>query len=127
MRQYYNPAAYAVGGGTVEINGDRGAAASVETLSENFWGATNDRIPPLVVRVKDKGSFNRVAWEHHSSWRRSTVIGWEVICMSSGQTVLATLSEDSLVYNDDTGCSQYAVRATYNDGKSGIAYTESPQ
>jgi hypothetical protein len=127
MRGYFNPAAYAVGGGTVEINGNRGAAESNETLSEYFWGAINDRIPPLVVRVKDKGSFNRVAWEHHSSWRRATVTGWEVVCLSSGETVLAVLNEDELVYNDASGCSQYAVKATYNDGKSGIAYPESPK
>jgi hypothetical protein len=127
MRSYNNPEAFAVGGGTVNIEGNRGAAASDETLSEYFWGYVDDYIPPLVVRVKDMSSYNRVAWEHLSSWRRDQVTGWKVICVSTGNSVLASLSEDELQYNDASGCTQYAVKASYSGGDSGIAYVESPE
>lgn len=127
MRSYDNPAAYAVGGGTVHIEGDRGAAAGDETLSEYFWGYIDPYIPPLVVRVKDKGSYNRVAWEHHESWRRDNVTGWKVICVSTGNTELASLPENQLLYNDNSGCTQYGVKAAYNGAESGIAYVETPQ
>src|SRR5690606_9817681 len=127
MRSYDNPAAFAVGGGTVHVKGDRGAAASDETLSEYFWGYIDDDIPPLVVRVKDKDSYNRVAWEHHSSWRRDTVTGWKVICVATGNIELASLPENQLQYNDTSGCTEYGVKALDDGGESGIAYSESPQ
>lgn len=127
MRSYDNPAAFAVGGGTVHIEGDRGAAASDETLSEYFWGYIDDYIPPLVVRVKDKGSYNRIAWERHSSWRSSQVTGWKVHCASAGFSELAELQADQLQYNDSSGCTQYGVKALYGSEESGFAYLESPQ
>ncbi len=127
MRSYRNPTALKVGGGTVDINGDRGAAAAGESMSEYFWAYINDKVPPLVVRVKDKGAVHRVAWEHLSGSRRSAVTGWKVICVSTGNSQLAELGVSQLVYNDDSGCSSYAVKAVYADGDSGIAYTESPE
>ncbi|MBV1911063.1 MAG: hypothetical protein KUG78_17320 [Kangiellaceae bacterium] len=127
MRSYRNPTAYRVGGGTVDINGDRGATASGESMSEYFWGYTNDKVPPLVVRVKDKGSVHRVAWENLSGSRKNSVIGWKVICSATGGNVLASLSVNDLTYADDSGCQAYGVKATYASGDSGIAYTESPQ
>lgn len=128
MRSYDNPSAFAVGGGTVHIEGNRGGAAADETLSEYFWGYIDDYIPPLAVRVKDKGSYHRVAWEHHSSWRRDIVEGWKVLCVASGEAELAALPEDQLQYNDNSGCEQYAVKAVYEGGdESGIAYVESPE
>ena len=127
MRSYSNPSAFAVGGGTVNIDGDRGGAASNETLSEYFWGMLNDQIPPLAVRVKAKATFNRVAWEHHSSWRRTLVTGWKVICVSSGNSELASLPENQLQFNDTSGCTDYGIRALYGNGESGIAYIESPE
>lgn len=127
MRSYYNPDALRVGGGTVVIDGNRGAAASGESMSEFFWGYINDRVPPLVVRVKDKGAIHRVAWEHLSGSRRDDVTGWKVVCVATGSTVLATLDVDELVYDDNSGCASYGVRATYASGDSGIAYTETPQ
>jgi len=127
MRAYRNPTAYKVGGGTVDINGDRGATATGESMSEYFWGYTNDKIPPLVVRVKDKGSVHRVAWEHLSGSRRGSVVGWKVVCVGTGNSQLASLSVDQLNYNDDSGCNSYGVKAVYGSGDSGIAYTESPE
>jgi hypothetical protein len=127
MRSYRNPEALRVGGGTVDINGDRGATATGESMSEYFWGYTNDLIPPLVVRVKDKGSVHRVAWEHLSGSRRDAVTGWKVICVSTGNSQLASLSVSTLSYDDDSGCAQYGVKASYAGGDSGIAYTETPQ
>ncbi|MGB0496066.1 MAG: hypothetical protein ACPGJI_06900, partial [Kangiellaceae bacterium] len=127
MRAYRNQNALKVGGGTVDINGDRGATATGESMSEYFWGYINDKVPPLVVRVKDKGATHRVAWEHLTGSRRSAVTGWKVICISSGNSELATLSVDTLVYNDNSGCTQYGVKSTYATGDSGIAYTESPE
>ncbi|TQV87083.1 InlB B-repeat-containing protein [Aliikangiella coralliicola] len=127
MRSYDNPEALKVGGGTIHISGNRGATANGESMSEYFWGYINPNIPPLVVRVKDKGQVNRVAWEHLSGSRRDAVTGWKVICVSSGNTLLATLGKTELVYNHSGSCSGYAVKALYADGESGIAYTESPQ
>ncbi len=124
MRAYRNTGAFRVGGGTVDIDGNRGAVAEGESMSEYFWGYINDRIPPLVVRVKDKGSNKRIAWEHHSGSRREAVTGWKVICTATGNNVLATLAEDVLVYTDDSSCSSYAVLASYANGDSGIAYSE---
>jgi len=128
MRSYYNASALKVGGGTVIIDGDRGAAAAGESMSEYFWGYMNDKIPPLVVRVKDKGAINRVAWEHLTGSRRNAVTGWKVICVSTGSSLLASLPENQLVYDDNSGnCTQYAVKASYVDGDSGIAYIETAQ
>jgi hypothetical protein len=127
MRAYRNPTAYRVGGGTVDINGDRGATATGESMSEYFWGYTNDLVPPLVVRVKDKGAVHRVAWEHLSGSRRASVTGWKVVCVGAGNAQLASLSVSQLTYDDDSGCESYAVKASYASGDSGIAYIESPQ
>jgi List-Bact-rpt repeat protein len=127
MRSYRNPTALKVGGGTVDINGDRGAAATGESMSEYFWGYTNDKIPPLVVRVKDKGAVKRVAWEHLTGSRRDAVTGWKVVCVSSGNTQLAVLSASQLVYDDDSSCTAYGVKASYANGDSGIAYTETAE
>jgi len=128
MSSYSNPEALKVGGGTVNIDGNRGAVTVGDSMSEYFWGYLDDKIPPLVVRVKSKGAINRVAWEHLSASRRNAVTGWKVICVSTGSNVLATLPKETLVYNDNSGnCQQYAVKAVYADGDSGIAYIESPQ
>lgn len=127
MRSYDNPSAYAVGGGTVHIEGDRGAAASDETLSEYFWGYIDSYIPPLVVRVKDKGTYNRVAWERHFSWRSSQVTGWKVHCASAEFALLAELPASQLQYNDSSGCTQYGVKALYGAEESGFAYLEVPE
>jgi hypothetical protein len=123
MRSYFNAEALKVGGGTVEIDGNRGAVANGESMSEYFWGYTNDRVPPLVVRVKIKGANKRVAWEHLSGSQRSSVTGWKVICVDDNG-VLSTLSVSQLTFTDSSSCSQYGVRATYAGGDSGIAYTE---
>ncbi|MBV1861402.1 MAG: hypothetical protein KUG77_23485 [Nannocystaceae bacterium] len=125
MAAYHNPEALIVGGGTMDLRGDRGAMADGESMSEYFWGYLDDLIPPLVVRVKTVSNGNRVAWEHHSSDRRDAVTGWRVSCMDSGEEELASVPESQLVYIDDSGCSQYAVRAEYEAGLSGIAYVES--
>jgi len=127
MRAYRNPTALKVGGGTVDINGDRGATATGESMSEYFWGYINDKVPPLVVRVKNKGGTNRVAWERLTGSRRSAVTGWKVICVSTGNSLLATLDVNTLVYSDDSACTSYGVKASYSGGDSGIAYTESPE
>ncbi len=127
MRSYRNPTAYKVGGGTVDINGNRGAAAEGESMSEYFWGYINDKVPPLVVRVKSKGAVNRVAWEHLSGSRRDAVTGWKVVCVATGSSQIASLPVDQLSYNDDSGCTAYGVKAVYGSGDSGIAYTESPE
>jgi len=127
MRAYRNQEALKVGGGTIDINGDRGAAAAGDSMSEYFWGYINNKIPPLVVRVKDKGAVNRVAWERLTGSRRTAVTGWKVECVSTGNSLLASLSADQLVFNDDSGCQQYGVKASYADGDSGIAYTETPE
>ncbi len=127
MRSYHNPVAFRVGGGTVDINGNRGAVATGENMSEYFWGYINDKIPPLVVRVKNKGSSSRVAWEHLSGSRRNAVTGWKVICVSAGNSELASLPVEQLTYTDTSTCTQFAVKAIYVDGDSGIAYTEVAQ
>ena len=128
MRSYNNPDALAVGGGTVSISGDRGATQTGESISEYIWGYIDDRIPPLVVRVKDKGSSNRVAWEPLSSDRAVDVTGWIVLCMDGGtETQLASVGSSVLVHTDATGCSEYAVQARYAGGDSGISYIESAE
>ncbi|MBV1911064.1 MAG: hypothetical protein KUG78_17325 [Kangiellaceae bacterium] len=124
MRAYRNTEAFRVGGGTVDIDGNRGASIDGETMSEYFWGYINDLVPPLVVRVKNKGSAKRVAWEHLSGTRRNFVTGWKVLCTSTSNSVLATLAKETLVYSDSSSCTSYAVLASYAGGDSGIAYNE---
>lgn len=126
MRSYFNADALKVGGGTVVVDGNRGAAAIGESMSEYFWGYNNDLVPPLVVRVKNKGSYNRIAWEHLIGSQRDKVTGWKVLCASSANVVLADLPVSQLTYNDASmACTQYAVLAKYAAGDSGIAYVES--
>jgi len=127
MRAYYDVAALRVNGGTVVVDGKRGFAADGETLSEYIWGYESTLIPPLVVRVKNKGASNRIAWEHLRSQRKSDVIGWKLYCMDSGELLLTTLPETQLNHTDSTGCSSYAVKASYVTGDSGIAYIEVAQ
>jgi len=125
MRSYHNPVAFKVGGGTVDVDGNRGATANNESISEYLWSYIDEKIPPLVVRVKDKGSYHRIAWEHLSSHRRSSVTGWQVICVSADDTVLVILPETQLLYeNSLVSCNQYGVKALYANGESGIAYIE---
>ncbi|MGB0496067.1 MAG: InlB B-repeat-containing protein [Kangiellaceae bacterium] len=126
MRSYFNAEALRVGGGTVEIDGNRGAVASGESMSEYFWGYTNEKVPPLVVRVKQKGENKRVAWEHLTGSRRSLVTGWKVICVSTN-TEIASLTVSQLTFTDTSSCTQYGVRASYANGDSGIAYTETAE
>ncbi len=128
MRSYYNPEAFKVGGGLVVVDGNRGAVADGETISEYLWAYIDPLIPPLVVRVKDLGSSHRIAWEHLSSHRRSQVTGWIVVCTSAANTTLATLPENQLSYTHPAGsCTSYAVKALYAKGVSGIAYSEVPE
>jgi len=124
MRAYRNTQAFRVGGGTIDINGNRGATAYGESMSEYFWAYINELIPPLVVRVKDMGSTKRIAWERHSGSRRGLVTGWKVVCTSSGNNAVATLAKEVLVVVDDSSCNSYGVIATYASGESGIAYSE---
>lgn len=127
MGAYLNAEAIAVGGGTVEVRGDRGAMAPGETMSEYFWAYLDPHIPPLVVRVKAIQSGHRVAWEHHDSDRRAAVTGWRVSCLDDVEDQLAELPESQLLYIDDSGCTDYAVRAVYDRAVSGIAYVETVQ
>jgi len=126
MRSYHNPSALAVGGGTVDIDGNRGATREDESMSEYLWAYTDEDIPPLVVRVKAKDSYNRVAWEHLSSpARRARVTGWRVVCTETGDVVLGELDEHELVFHDTSGaCDAYGVMAVYGETTSGIAYEE---
>ncbi|TDR20491.1 hypothetical protein [Marinicella litoralis] len=127
MQSYFNSAAFKVGGGTVAVDGNRGAVAEGETMSEYFWAYMDPLIPPLVVRVKDLGATHRIAWEHLSSHRRTSVIGWKVVCTSSGNTTLVILDENQLSYEHPAGsCTSYAVKTMYFAGESGIAYSEVP-
>lgn len=126
MAAYHNPDAITVGGGTMDLRGDRGATAAGESMSEYLWGYLDDLIPPLVVRVKAVADGHRVAWEHHSSERRDGVTGWRISCMDGAEEQeLESVPESQLVFVDESGCSQYAVRAEYEAGLSGIAYVES--
>ena len=125
MRSYRNPVAFKVGGGTVDIDGNRGATADGESISEYLWSYIDPLIPPLVVRVKDKASYHRIAWEHLSSSKRANVTGWKVICVSDNNSVLAELPETQLLYQYNLGnCSLFGVKAVYAGGESGIAYPE---
>ncbi len=124
LRSYDNPSALAVGGGTVYVRGDRGAAAANETISEYVWGYLDDQIPPLVVRVSRAGGANRVAWEHLRSFRRASVTGWRVWCMDGAPVPISELPESQLLFLDASGCAQYAVTARYGSLESGFAYIE---
>jgi len=124
MRAYYNRAALKVGGGEVEINGNRGAVASATSMSEYFWGYKDSLIPPLVVRVKKTAQGNRIAWEHFTGNQRQRVKGWQLYC-ADNQKILANLAEPQLSFTDKSGaCGAYAVRTIYEQGVSGIAYVE---
>jgi len=128
MRSYHNPAAFKVGGGTVDIDGNRGASATGESISEYLWSYIDPMIPPLVVRVKDKGSYHRIAWEHLTSSRRNTVTGWKLICVSSNNSEVAILPETQLFYHNSlNNCTVYGVKTLYNTGESDIAYSEMVQ
>ncbi len=96
-------------------------------MPEYIWGYEDSKIPPLVVRVKDKGVQNRVAWEHLKSFRKSNVIDWKVSCMDSGESLLASVSENHLMHEDYSGSGSFAAKATYQDGDSGYAYIESSE
>ncbi|NOY94343.1 MAG: hypothetical protein GXP55_24465 [Deltaproteobacteria bacterium] len=124
LASYDNPSAIAVGGGTVHVRGDRGAAAPGETLSEYIWAYLDERIPPLVVRVSREGTLKRIAWEHLRSFRRASVTGFRVWCMDAAPTPIADLPETQLLYRDASACSQYAVTARYGSEESGFAYIE---
>lgn len=127
MGAYHNPEAITVGGGTMDLTGDRGATAQGESMSEYFWSYLDEQIPPLVVRVKAVADGHRVAWEHHSSGRRDLVEGWQVVCLDGAEEQLAEVPESQLVFVDPSGCQQYGVRAVYAGGVSDVAYVESVQ
>lgn len=124
MNAYHNPEAIIVGGGTMDLRGDRGATATGESMSEYFWGYIDPHVPPLVVRVKATSAGHRVAWEHLSSHRRDGVVGWQVLCMEGGEELIVEVDESQLVHVDDSACTEYAVRAVYADEVSGVAYVE---
>lgn len=127
MRSYFNAEALKVGGGTVVIDGNRGAVSAGNSMSEYFWGYNNELVPPLVVRVKSKATHNRIAWEHLSGAKRDDVQGWKVICATAGNMLVAQLNVDQLTYLDNNkSCEKYAVLALYAEGESGYAYAESP-
>ncbi|MBV1911062.1 MAG: hypothetical protein KUG78_17315 [Kangiellaceae bacterium] len=128
MRRYSNKNALKVGGGTVEIIGNRGAVADNTTMSEYFWSYTNRNIPPLVVRVATRGSLKSIRWEHFSTKSiKSRVTGWVINCADKGRekmVELARLPENQLAYNDKTSCRSYSVQAEYGSKLSGFAYIE---
>jgi len=127
MRRYRNAKALKVGGGTVDINGNRGAVTREHSMSEYFWGYTNKNIPPLVVRVSNKSGGKRVAWENFVGVTKERVKGWIVNC-ADNQTgklrEIVKLDKWVLSYIDKSGCEAYGVQAIYSDGNSGIAYIE---
>ncbi|MBT4762064.1 MAG: hypothetical protein HOO06_10235 [Bdellovibrionaceae bacterium] len=125
MRSYDAPAALKVGGGTIHIKGDRGATASNETISEYFWGALKEEIPPLVIRVKKNGAESLILWEPLKSYRAKLVSGWKVYCMDdSTPQLLATFSKSTISFTHGTGCSSFSVTALYGSKESGFSYTE---
>ena len=132
MRSYSNPKALKVGGGTISIDGNRGAALKNESMSEYFWKYIKEEIPPLVVRVNkidngDKTSY-RIAWEHFTGETRSKVKGWQVNCVSETSRKLEAilrLPENQLNHQYSGKCRKFAVQAIYSSGISGIAYKES--
>ena len=128
MRAYKNDKALKVGGGTIQIDGDRGAVSTHGNMSEYFWGYKNANVPPLVVRVANKESSNRIMWENFASKElRERVTGWRVNCAESGKEDLKLLKEveiETLFFEDKSGCSSYAVQARYGSDLSGVAYIE---
>ncbi|MGB0496083.1 MAG: hypothetical protein ACPGJI_06985 [Kangiellaceae bacterium] len=132
MRSYSNPKALKVGGGTVSIQGNRGAVSNEETMSEYFWKYIKPEIPPLVVRVnknaQDKNVGYRIAWEHFEGSTREKVKGWKVNCVLDENRELKLLKElavSQLNYQYTGSCERFAVQAVYSTGSSGIAYIES--
>ena len=131
MRNYANPKALKVGGGTVHIDGNRGAAHESQSMSEYFWGYTDAMIPPLVVRVnavKSETNSKRIAWEDFEGVAKQMVKGWAVYCYQVDTKQfqkLADVARNVLHYQDTSQCSDYAVKAVYDGGESGVAYIES--
>ncbi|TQV88892.1 hypothetical protein [Aliikangiella coralliicola] len=127
MRSYDNPKAFKVGGGEVHIKGNRGAVAKGDSMSAYFWSYIDKKIPPLAVRVKNKGKYHRVSWEPFVTKRQALVKQWKVVCLTGKEQVLTQLQADQLVYQSkSTQCQDYAVKAVYEGGESGIAYIEKP-
>ncbi len=127
MRKYLNDKALKVGGGTVLIDGNRGAVTTEHSMSEYFWAYTNPNIPPLIVRVNVTKQGKRIAWEQFEGITKERVTGWQVNCANpvNGQLkVIAKLDKHQLNYIDSTKCQAFAVQAIYEDGVSGIAYIE---
>ena len=131
MREYSNPKALRVGGGTVVIDGNRGAAHESQSMSEYFWGYTDPMIPPLVVRVNkeiNKPNIKRIAWEDFEGPAKQVVKGWAVYCYQRDTQKLQKLADVARMvfhFQDASQCSDYAVKAVYDSGESGIAYIES--
>ena len=124
MRSYFNPKALKVGGGFVEIDGNRGAVKEGRSMSEYFWGYLDPKIPPLVVRAKKIGQDHKVVWEHFTGKTRQQVIGWQVAC-ADNHKIIAKLKEHQLSFIDrKASCNAYTVQAVYAEGVSGIAYIE---
>ncbi len=128
MREYSNAKALKVGGGTIMVDGNRGAVTKRASMSEYFWGYKDKNIPPLVVRVKKSKNATLVLWENFiGDEAKNRVTGWRVNCADEGRHRLKVLTEvDSrtLTYNDTSGCKAFAVQAKYADDISGIAYIE---
>ncbi|MFT6733273.1 MAG: hypothetical protein ACJAS9_001458 [Polaribacter sp.] len=132
MRSYSNPKALKVGGGTVSIEGDRGAVLKNESMSEYFWSYIKEEIPPLVVRVnkitKDADNSYRIAWEHFSGQTRNNVKAWQVNCVTEqprNLELIKRVPEKQLHFQYSGKCKNFAVQAVYSSGISGIAYIES--
>jgi len=127
MRSYRNSKALKVGGGTIDIDGNRGAVTEGNSMSEYFWGYINPNIPPLVVRVNKKSGGNRIAWENFTGLTKEKVLGWIVNCVDfkkNSMTKLKQLEKNTLYYLDNSECHSYAVQAIYQNGVSGVSYIE---
>jgi hypothetical protein len=137
MQHYKNPNALKVGGGTVAIDGNRGAVLAGENMSEYFWKYLTPEIPPLVVRVnwelsssskklKSSKKIQRIAWEHFSGSTRQSVIAWRINCIKNKQlSFIEEVSEKKLHYSYQGQCRSFGVQAVYTTGYSQISYTES--
>ncbi|PHS17559.1 MAG: hypothetical protein COA86_09740 [Kangiella sp.] len=131
MQNYSNLKALKVGGGTVEIIGNRGAVLKNESMSEYFWKYIKKEIPPLVVRVnkdpKSEANHYRIAWEHFTGSTRNEVKGWQVNCVTENPfklDLIKALPETQLSYSYSGKCEKFAVQAVYSTGVSGITYIE---